>query len=288
MGFRAGDPGTLCGIILHALLANSAFIFHTPVKRVQAKPMMWREFQLHSVTFSMRSLVTMLFLWGGTDWGIYHYRGVVVLASHLIADEITRRFKQGTTMRDMPFPPSLSAETAARINLFYSLSQIFAICGVLIMGLDEAFFVLFPIQIAAFLLTLVRKDIVSSSTWHLVYGGSLLVPYVYLLVALPVQRSAELIAVGCLVALLRFRWRVNKYFLWCPVALIYLTLPPRFDPATGCLYTRWSPELQADPARAHRRGPTFPASGHVNLSKPRWQLPLTGHSLTSRFQSLLA
>ena len=40
-------------------------------------------------------------------------------------------------MRDMPFPSWLNADTTNRINLYYSLSQLFAICGVLIMGLDE-------------------------------------------------------------------------------------------------------------------------------------------------------
>ena len=49
MGFQAGDPGTLAGIIVHTLLANSAFIFHTPIKRIAVKPMMWREFQVTTV-----------------------------------------------------------------------------------------------------------------------------------------------------------------------------------------------------------------------------------------------
>ena len=55
--------------------------------------MMWREFQLHSITFSMRSLVVMAFLWTGQN-GLHRYRGVVVLAAHLVADEISRRYKQ--------------------------------------------------------------------------------------------------------------------------------------------------------------------------------------------------
>jgi hypothetical protein len=114
----------------------------------------------------------------------------------------------------MPFPPSLSQNCIARVNLFYSLSQIFAICGVLIMGLDEAFLVLFPIQIAAFLLTLVRKDVISAATWHLLYGSSLLLPYVYLLVVLQPVTAMELLSVGAMVSLLRFRYRVNKYLLW--------------------------------------------------------------------------
>merc|ERR1719510_2633668 len=34
--------------------------------------------------------------------------------------------------------------------------------------------VMFPIQIAAFLMTLVRKNIITAATWHYIYAGSLL------------------------------------------------------------------------------------------------------------------
>lgn len=82
------------------------------------------------------------------------------------------------------------------------------------MGLDEAFLVLFPIQIAAFLLTLVRKDVISAATWHALYGASLLLPYVYLLIVLQTETALELLWVGGMVSLFRFRYRVNKYLLW--------------------------------------------------------------------------
>ena len=36
---------------------------------------------------------------------------------------------------------------------------------------------MFPIQLSAFLMTLVRKDIISNNTWHYIYSSSLLLPY---------------------------------------------------------------------------------------------------------------
>jgi hypothetical protein len=87
-----------------------------------------------------------------------YLRGVVVIATMVFADVITKSFKnQGKTMRGMPFPEYIPFEYREWLNLFYSTSQIFATTQMLFCsGLDEAFFVLFPIQIAAFLMTCVR------------------------------------------------------------------------------------------------------------------------------------
>lgn len=140
--------------------------------------------QLHSICFSLRSCAAMLLVWAG----LYKWRGVAVLAAHLAADEATRRYGQGVgTMRDMPWPPGYSKEFIARINYFYSTSQLcappapsplspwatppllsfedrhlcrarrLAIIGCLCLAMDEAYVILLPIQIAAFLFTLVRK-----------------------------------------------------------------------------------------------------------------------------------
>ena len=102
--------------------------------------------------------------------GLHRFRAVVVITCHYVADQITKCYKQvfttlpvyeltltvqGTTMRDMPLPEIL-VPYSREMNLFYSTSQLFAVVGVLVLGIEEVFLILFPIQFAAFLLTLVR------------------------------------------------------------------------------------------------------------------------------------
>ena len=122
------------------------------------------------------------------------------------------RYKdQGTTMRAMPFPGYISAESRDNLNVFYSVCQIFATSQVLFSyHLDEVFAgnyktksillstcttyfspqppcyhpithyfsVVLPIQIAALLMTMVRKSIISAGAWHYYYTLSLLSNYI--------------------------------------------------------------------------------------------------------------
>jgi len=91
---------------------------------------------------------------------LLYLRGVVVIVTMILADVITNAFKdQGKTMRAMPFPDYAPIFIRDNLNRFYSISQIFATAQMFFcVGLDEAFLVLFPIQIAAFLMTCVRYN----------------------------------------------------------------------------------------------------------------------------------
>lgn len=120
-------------------------------------------------------------------------------------------------MRTMPFPEYLNAPFRDRLNTFYSVCQMFATCQVLFSytsdelltvvecgstpiltlllpsslthfysyhqvlfayHLDEVFAVVWPIQIAAFLMTCVRKSIITAGAWHYYYryGLRLILP----------------------------------------------------------------------------------------------------------------
>jgi hypothetical protein len=120
-------------------------------------------------------------------------------------------------MRAMPFPDYIPALTRDRLNVFYSACQIFATSQVLFSyHLDEVFagygwnscripflrlshlsssfivefcnpnhdfnpyhsLVVLPIQIAALLMTMVRKSIISAGAWHYYYTLSLLSNYI--------------------------------------------------------------------------------------------------------------
>jgi hypothetical protein len=128
-----------------------------------------------------------------------------------------------TTMRGMSWPdffPMNHPYYQNAHNLFYSFSQIGASLSMFMGNYpDHPFLVLFPIQIAPFLSTLVKKGILSDFYWHMVYTLSLSLPYLYGWLAH--TPSPIPIPVMVMIAWLRFSWRVNKFLLWSMVLLFY-------------------------------------------------------------------
>ena len=174
---------TLLAILLHTMLSVSSLIFKIPERRIQSGPMIYPEFRLHSIVFAMRSLVTMTLMFVVRKWSWTEgllLRGPVVLGTMYLADKITAMYHdQGTTMRAMPFPEYVSTDQRYVLNYYYAVSQIFATGQVLFAhNMGPVFLVLFPIQIAAFLMTCVRKSIISAGAWHYYYALSLGMNYV--------------------------------------------------------------------------------------------------------------
>jgi hypothetical protein len=138
-----------------------------------------------------------------------------VIATIALADIATLYYKvAGTTMRDMPFPDWVTKTTRDRVNVYYSVSQVLATSTLLFTpSMERALCVLFPIQIAAFLMTLVRKGIISPLSWHVLYSASLGLNYLHAVLAYDMMPL--LFYVSSLVfCVLRFRYRWNKYLLW--------------------------------------------------------------------------
>ena len=154
---------TFLSIAAHFILSISSLIFKIPDTRIRSSPMIYPEFRLHSILFASRSLAVMLLLYFTRKYDAvapHYFRGLIVLATLYLADAITNSFKdQGKTMRAMPFPDYIPQPARDLLNRFYSVSQIFATAQIIFsIGLDEPFLVLFPIQIAAFLMTCVRWE----------------------------------------------------------------------------------------------------------------------------------
>mmetsp|Transcript_9480 Transcript_9480/g.9269 ORF Transcript_9480/g.9269 Transcript_9480/m.9269 type:complete len:327 (+) Transcript_9480:139-1119(+) len=228
---------TLYCIMLHALLSGSSFIFKIPNSRVRSAPMIYPEFRLHSVIFAYRSLIIMVLMWISKRYDItfpLYLRGVVILLTMFAADTVTNSYKdQGTTMRAMPMPSHLSSYNKERLNLFYSMSQIIGTSVIMhAFHLDEVFAVVFPIQLGALLMTMVRKSIITTGAWHFYYTLSLLsnfgVGYILIQSFDPVKNPAA--AAGgfvwyssIFVAILRYNFRgLSKYLLWGIVCLAHL------------------------------------------------------------------
>ena len=205
-------------IAIHALLSWSSLIFYLAAFRSDMAPMIWPEFRAHSILFASRSLAAMSLTLSGVSTPLTRF--INVFGTILLADLATRYYAATkTTMRDMPFPDWVTQRARDRLNMYYSVSQVLATAGLLFSpSMERAFFILFPIQIAAFLMTLVRKRMLSPLGWHVLYASSLGLNYVHGAFArdtLPV-----LFYVGSLAfCVLRFRFRMNKYLLWGVIGL---------------------------------------------------------------------
>jgi hypothetical protein len=121
----------------------------------------------------------------------------------------------------MPYSSYVSGSMKNIINRFYSVSQILATMNMLFSEtIDKPFMILFAIQIAAFLMTLVRKSILSGDGWHILYASSLLLNFVYSYYTHENQEIVLYWRVAALFCIMRFEFKINKYALWLLVAVI--------------------------------------------------------------------
>jgi hypothetical protein len=89
-----------------------------------------------------------------------------------------------TTTRDINWE-NIPDTTRAIIKKYYAVCQILAINALILTdndikgsgAIESAFLIMFPIQLSTFLMTLVRKSIISNISWHIFYGLSLLSPF---------------------------------------------------------------------------------------------------------------
>jgi hypothetical protein len=155
---------------VHGLLSCSSIIFHIPAKRIQSKPMIYPEYRLHSIVFALRSVVCYYLRYHcfSLSWNV-----AVCFVTMLMADFVSILYPSNTTtMRHMPFDGIIDQEERQRIIIAQSSHQIGA--TLFMLGNKEyCFSPMFAIQFSAFLMTLVRKSIISANGWHLMYNFSL-------------------------------------------------------------------------------------------------------------------
>lgn len=202
-------------LFCHFLLSISSLLFAIPSNRVKSMIVIWPEFRAHSILFATRSLACILCSY--TMYSIHHVRlacGLIVLLTMVGADMTTSYYNRNmdkTTMRGMSWPnffPMNNPYYQKAHNFFYSFSQIGATLSMFTGNYpDHPFMMLLPIQIAPFLSTLVKKNIISDFYWHLVYTTTLILPYLY-------PSSPVRIHWIMMIAFLRFYLRMDKYILW--------------------------------------------------------------------------
>jgi hypothetical protein len=212
----------LFSILIHGLLSYSSIIFHIPQVRNQQKPMIYPEFRLHSITFATRSILCCIINYYNLH---LFYKFFTIYFTMVIADKITEYYNKGrnngTTMKGMPFDDNISLEEQRKITFFNSSMQISATIFML-NNMDMCFSPLFGIQIAAFLMTLVRKSLISSRMWHILYSFSLWINFLFYLTP---NTSIEFIFIQLIMyyiyKLIIFRNKINKYIGWTFLFILF-------------------------------------------------------------------
>jgi hypothetical protein len=146
-----------------------------------------------------------------------------------LADIVSKNYPSGTTtMRKMPFDNHIAVADREHIISMQSVHQIVATMY-MVGNEDSCFSPLFAIHFAAFLMTLVRKSIITTSVWHLLYNFSLGIN-VFCLYSL----SISYIYGNFIAIQLFYYWRFNtntkestgiigsKYVGWAIVFQLYL------------------------------------------------------------------
>lgn len=257
MFFNMDSVYTWMTPVLHLSLSVSSFIFHVPKYRFDRKAIIWKELQLHNIAFTSRSAMTMLHFLifahdgkhpipnsfnifsnskfdGFSSILFYHStRFIIIISHHYVADQITRFYivEDKTTTRDIPWGENISIFSKKSIKTYYAICQCLALNSIILTTcdstgkgfMDYAFIIMFPIQLSAFLMTLVRKNIITNNLWHVFYGLSLTIPYIPILhIGKGDEEYLVKSALTVLYIILRLVFHLNKYFLMANTMFLYL------------------------------------------------------------------
>jgi len=214
-------------IFIHAFLSCSSMAFHIPITRNKNAPMIYPEYRLHSIVFTLRSVVCFILTY--YDYHIF-YKFFTCIMTMVFADIVTFLYKDGTTMGSMPFDNRLTEYERNQITNMHSCQQLSATLF-MFGNLDSCFSPMCAIQIASFLMTLVRKSIISANMWHIVYAIFLWIN-IFCYYSLPVRY----IIIQILLFSIFYEWRFqprdknkqssfilvgNKYIGWSGMFLLF-------------------------------------------------------------------
>lgn len=227
--FTPGVVSAAC-LSIHFFLHVSSFQFELPRNRLWTKPMIWREFRVHNAIFAYRHLVgTILGTWCAEWWwrsppcaSALFAKVALVLAACKAADVATQYLgsDEKRTTNAMPYPQKTADNVEQVAKWFYAKSQ-FAATAIAAFGTPSlSFLSVLAIEIASFLMTLVRKGIIEAHHYHIVYAASLFIMFPALIATLHGDDYAATVAAfrglcACFIACeLRMTHRLSKYLTW--------------------------------------------------------------------------
>jgi hypothetical protein len=220
--------------VVHLTLSMSSFIFQVPKMRFSSKIIIWKELQLHNIVFTMRSAIIMIYsiicIQSDITINSPHYHSyqigkfALIVVHHILADYITAKYNvnEKTTTRDINWE-NIPDNIKIIIKKYYAFCQILAINALLLTendrsgsgAVEAAFLVMFPIQLSTFLMTLVRKSIISNISWHVFYALSLLSPFFIIINTINSKNGLEVskVYLPILYIVFRLQYNMNKYYL---------------------------------------------------------------------------
>lgn len=213
LGFIDGSLFDWLTLTLHITLSSSSLIFHVLRYRITNRPMIiWEEYRLHAIVFSVRSFSCFIFSQMGLVNWVSLKQYLFIMAHHLVVDEITRRYGRGegeTTVRNKHDKVS----NYSLVLKGYSFYQFAALASQLTPhpnSSDLGFNALIAIQSSAFLMTLYRKNIIAYHGHAFWYSFCLLISLFHMmrLITDPVYWMKVALAF-----FLRTKG-VNKYLIW--------------------------------------------------------------------------
>jgi len=205
-------------LICQTILSITSFQFNIPDKRNFNSPMIWKELRLHSIIFSLRHIIC-------TFLSIYKINYIflrlfVVLFISNLATIITNEYgsHEIRTTSHMPYPDNFPEKSQKQFKFHYTLAQFGATTLCFFDNPILNWTGTIGIQIAPFLMTLVRKGKIKSKHYHLLYSftlwlGNLIFfkewhnsnnPTIYLVSALIMN----------IVMRLRINYGFNKNIIW--------------------------------------------------------------------------
>mmetsp|Transcript_6346 Transcript_6346/g.12315 ORF Transcript_6346/g.12315 Transcript_6346/m.12315 type:complete len:420 (-) Transcript_6346:1820-3079(-) len=242
MGTTSDSLWPVLCLVPHALLSLSSLLFHTvPRERVVGKPMIWQEFRAHNIIFGVRSLVCSAVAWGSLHypWLVSRHlavciSGMAILLACAGADVATARLRarsEESTTATMPYWKDCSLQKEKIFKHVYAVAQFGATIGCgMVSNPIWPLAILLPIQGASFLMTLVRKGLISARSYHMAYLGSLLLVFLVGIRHLVWMWSWDLIGLF-VVALVTYQLRrmgIDKFALWVPLVALRIAVGDDF------------------------------------------------------------
>lgn len=197
---------------IHGTLSLSSFIFSISKNRHNTLPIIYPEFRVHNLLFVFRSILCCLAFYSKLHMCLNMF---ICFATMLVADAVSKYYKKAnvtTTMRHMPFMDYLEDSEKMKVVRMHSFMQLIATYYML-ENITTAYTPIFAIQIASFLMTLVKKGIIKTSDWHYIYSLAL---WLNILAVLDTNLSF-IVAMNAL-CIFMYYWRIifgmNKYAGW--------------------------------------------------------------------------
>jgi hypothetical protein len=203
------------------MLSTSSLLFHVLSARILSRPMIiWEEYRLHAIVFSLRSLSVYIFgIYRPFQGTLYENLtlGLIVAIHHLIVDEITRRYgssdKSSTTVR-VKDNGNIFVTFVLRFYAFYQFSALASYLTPNDRLCDLGYNALIAIQSSAFLMTLYRKSIISYRA-HAIWYTLCLIISIYHIFNNCMRTNTLFIIKLSFVYCMRLKYGISKYILWC-------------------------------------------------------------------------